>query len=72
MGRVCNGPSLLWAEMSSYHVIVTPVNGRFAQNVSLRRPYQERILLFLCLQINISAKVKRGNDLFYHVCFHVE
>ena len=40
------------------HVIVTPVNGRFAQNVSLRHPYQVGILLFLCLQINISAKVK--------------
>ena len=40
------------------NVIITPVNGRFAQNVSLRRPYQVRILLFLCLQINISAKVK--------------
>ena len=40
------------------NVIVTPVNGRFAKNVPWRRPYQVRILLILCLQINISAKVK--------------
>ena len=30
------------------NVIVTPVNGRFAQKVSLWHPYQIRILLFLC------------------------
>ena len=50
------------------NVIVTPVNGRFAKKVSLRRPYQVRILLFLCLQINISAKVKSliGGEM---ICF---
>ena len=50
------------------NVIVTPVNGRFAQNVLLRRPYQIRILLLLCLQINISAKLKSliGD---YMICF---
>ena len=30
MGRVCHGPSLLWAELSSYHYffcfLVTPIN----------------------------------------------
>ena len=47
------------------------LNGRFAKNVSLRRPYQVRILLFLCFQINISAKEKSliGGEMIYFTMY---